>query len=88
MRSCDEAEKNQRRFARLSRGCCPEHGIGLIQVGVAYRGRRPAPYGAIGGCPRGDCSFSIVIEPGTPYGKAFAKAVRSESPPFGEGVLR
>ena len=55
----DEATRRR----RLNRGCCPTHGIGLAQIGVAYRGGKPT--GVEVGCPRKDCDFTSDAFPGS-----------------------
>ena len=63
MRGQDELTRRR----RLARGNCPTHGVGLVQIGVVPVDGVPRPQVA---CPRSDCSFSTVPEPGTALWKA------------------
>ena len=55
----DQSEFTRKR--RLSKGNCPTHGIGLVQIGVAYRNDIPA--GDVVACPRKDCNFVMEVFP-------------------------
>ncbi len=51
------------RQRRLNDGCCPTHGIPLIQIGVDWEQGKPV--GDLVACPRGDCTFRTVPRKGT-----------------------
>jgi hypothetical protein len=54
---------------RLHKGCCPTHGIPLVQVGVAHD-QNGRPYADEVACPVESCSFKTVSAPGSTLWKA------------------
>lgn len=54
------------RSARLAKGCCPIHGLGMCQVGNTDAESGRAIF--IAECPRSDCSIQVTAE--TPFGPA------------------
>jgi hypothetical protein len=66
------------RQRRLNEGCCPTHGIALVQVGIDVDSRGN-PTGALVACPRGDCTFQTVPRKGT---KLYEAVIESERKMF------
>lgn len=52
------------RRRRMLRGCCPTHGIGLVQTGVDVDDKTEETLPVVE-CPRQDCDFKAVPKPGT-----------------------
>lgn len=48
------------RYRRLSRGCCPTHGISMTQIGVDQDNGEDIVH-----CPRNDCNFVYQVPSGS-----------------------
>ncbi len=48
-------QSKQDRLKRLSKGCCPIHGLGMTQVGTTPK------LGHIAKCPRKDCEIKVYM---------------------------
>lgn len=61
------------RARRVADGCCPTHGVALMQDGILYNSVG-YPVGDTVECPRNDCDYKQVpVRPGTILWKALQR---------------
>jgi hypothetical protein len=56
-----KGQGEKERQARLKKGQCPIHGLGLCQVGISHD--QSGLVGDVVSCPRNGCKFSMTVRP-------------------------